>query len=163
MVGHFSFPLPRCHLKLLKEYKQLEVCYCWRGKGGKCGVTQGRGRSVEWEQVLRDCKETLRRQTKGIKSGNAMIQVSDIVGLWVRKRGEIWRETRSQQQIQNTKLRSVSSSEISSVRLGSSQLGNVWETMEVYGGATYSICWLEKEQFCCKSLVWYLGHSELHI
>ena len=41
--------------------------------GGKCGVTQGQGRSVEWEQVLRDGKETLRRQTKGIKSGNAMI------------------------------------------------------------------------------------------
>ena len=81
----------------------------------------------------------------------------------MRKRGERWRETRSQQQIQNTKLRSVSSSEICSVRLGSSQLGNVWETMKVYGGATYSICWLEKEQFCCKSLVWYLGHSELHI
>ena len=59
-------------------------------------MTQGRGRSVEWEQVLRDGKETLRRQTKGIKSGNAMIQVSDIVGLWLRKRGEIWRETRSQ-------------------------------------------------------------------
>ena len=96
-------------------------------------MTQGQGRSVEWEQVLRDGKETLRRQTKGIKSGNAMIQVSDIVVQWVRKSGEIWRETRSQQQIQNTKLRSVSSSEICSVRLGSSQLSNVWETTEFSG------------------------------
>ena len=36
-------------------------------------MTQGQGRSVEWEQVLRDGKGTLRRQIKGTKSGNAMI------------------------------------------------------------------------------------------
>ena len=68
------------------------------------------------------------------------------------------------QQIQNTKLRSVSSSEICSVRMGSSQLSNAWETTDFFWGATYSFYWLEKEQFCCKSLVWYLGHIfKLHI
>ena len=116
-------------------------------------MTQGQGRSVEWEQVLRDGKETLRRQTKGIKSGNAMIQVSDIVVLWVRKRGERWRETRSQQQIQNTKLRSVSSSEIFSVRLGSSQLSNAWETTEFSGVLHIAFTGWKKNSFVAK--VWF--------
>ena len=70
-VSHFLGVFWICKKNISSE--QLEVCYCWWGKGGKCGVTQGQGRSVEWEQVLRDGKGTLRRQTKGIKSGNAMI------------------------------------------------------------------------------------------
>ena len=92
-------------------------------------MTQGQGRSVEWEQVLRDGKETLRRQTKGIKSGNAMIQVSDIVGLWVRKRGEIWRERRAQSADSEHETQEWEFQ----FRLGSSQLSNVWETTEFWG------------------------------